>query len=332
MNGDDVVAGEWADGFDRRAIPASAHEDMWIASDGWAIRRIDWTGARRGSAPPRGSILFLPGRGDVYEKYLETLEHWHRRGWRVTATDWRGQGGSGRLGADMVTGHVRDFGLWIADLAAFWAEWVRVTPAPHVLIGHSMGGHLALRALVERRVAPVATVLSAPMLGFIANGLPTRVLQPVARVMSWLGDPRRAAWKWSEKPGALPDDRMNLLTSDMIRYQDEQWWRGQRPDIVTGAASWGWMEAALTSCRVIERRGALEAISSPVLVLTTDADGLVCARAIRRAAERLPNAEVVAFGAEARHELLREADPIRARALAAIDGFFDRAAPLVRPR
>jgi lysophospholipase len=36
---------------------------------------------------------------------------------------------------------------------------------------------------------------------------------------------------------------------------------------------------------------------------------------------------MVAFGPEARHELLREADPVRARVMAAIAEFLDRVAP-----
>ncbi|HEU4652039.1 MAG TPA: alpha/beta hydrolase, partial [Croceibacterium sp.] len=100
--------------FDRRTIPASAVESRWLAPDGFPIRRLDW-GAPEGH--PRGSLLFMPGRGDAYEKYLETFEHWRRRGWQVTAADWRGQAGSGRLGADAVTGHVDDFAQWTADLS-----------------------------------------------------------------------------------------------------------------------------------------------------------------------------------------------------------------------
>jgi lysophospholipase len=57
--------------IDRRAIPPHAQEGTWQAADGHAIRRIDWPGAGHAA---RGSILFLPGRGDFYEKYLETLE------------------------------------------------------------------------------------------------------------------------------------------------------------------------------------------------------------------------------------------------------------------
>ena len=73
-----------AETFDRRAIPAGAIESRWTSPDGHSIRRIDWP---EPAAPARGSLLFMPGRGDAYEKYLETLDHWCRQGWRVTATD-----------------------------------------------------------------------------------------------------------------------------------------------------------------------------------------------------------------------------------------------------
>ena len=42
-----------------------------------------------------------------------------------------------------------------------------------------------------------------------------------------------------------------------------------------------------------------------------------------RIAAKLPSAEVERFGPEAAHELLREADPVRDRALAAIDQFLE---------
>ena len=52
-----------------------------------------------------------------------------------------------------------------------------------------------------------------------------------------------------------------------------------------------------------------------------------------RAATRLPRAQLVTFGREAYHELLREEDVVRNEALRRIDDFFDRLAPLqVAPR
>ncbi|WP_407876316.1 alpha/beta fold hydrolase [Qipengyuania nanhaisediminis] len=314
----------------RRAIPPAAHESHWEAADGHRLRRIDWPGAP--DAPgaengARGSILFFPGRGDAYEKYLESLEEWHRDGWRVTASDWRGQAGSGRLGKDRVTGHVDDFLTWVDDLAFVWERWTRETPGPHILAGHSMGGHIIMRALVEGRVAPDAVVLSAPMLGMGGPPLPLPMLHAVARAMTRIGDPTRPAWKWSEKPGALPADRIDLLTHCPQRYADEQYWRDTREELVMGPASWGWVERAYASWRALEAEGALEKVHVPVLILSTTADKLVSHAANVSAARRLPKGRLVEYGKEAHHELLRETDAVRARVMRAIAAFLDEAAP-----
>ncbi len=309
--------------FDRRSVPEGVVESWFVLPDGHRLRRIDWPE----DDGHRGSILFLPGRGDAYEKYLEALDQWHRAGWRVTAADWRGQGGSGRLGSDAVTGHIDDFADWIDDLAALWSAWRAQARGPCVLIGHSMGGHLALRALAEGRIDPDALVLSAPMLGFVGQFLPLPLMHGVAKLMTSLGDRRRPAWKWSEKPGETPAHRERLLTHDPERYRDELWWREQRPEIVMGPGSWGWVERAYASMRHLFRPGSLEAVNTPVLLLGTSNDRLVAYPAIVEAARRLPQGELVAFGTEAHHEILREVDPVRGRAMAAIAEFLDRVAP-----
>ncbi len=308
----------------RRAIPEGVVESRWTASDGkTAIRRIDWPVP----AEPRGSLLFLPGRGDCYEKWLETLEQWAEEGWAVSSIDWRGQALSGRLGRDGMTGHVDDFAIWIDDLAKFWAEWAGKTPGPHVLVGHSMGGHLAMRAVAERRVVPDALVLSAPMLGIHPTTIPAAILHPVARMMTALGDSRRPAWKGNEKPQLIPNARALLLTHDESRYADEDWWRRERPAIAMGAASWRWIERALASIKGLEAKGVLESVEVPVLLLATRHDGLVSWPAIRKAAGRLPHVQLIDWGRECRHEILREVDPVRDQAMAAIRDFLKREAP-----
>ncbi|WP_324741951.1 alpha/beta hydrolase [Tsuneonella sp. CC-YZS046] len=298
-------------------------EGHWVAADGQAIRRIDWPA---GEGAAKGSLLFLPGRGDAYEKYLETLDHWASRGWRVTSLDWRGQAGSGRLGRDPVTGHIDDFATWVADLRSFWESWSAQGPGPCILAGHSMGGHLALRAVAERAVNPDALILIAPMLGIASQRLPMGLLHGVARLMAALGDPRRPAWRWSEKPGQVPEGRIDLLTHDSERYADELWWRDARPELAMGPGSWGWVERAYASMRGLARDGVLETVKIPVLILATQVDRLVDTGAIKRAAHRLPDCELVLFGEEARHEILREGDPARDRALDAIDQFLEKAA------
>ena len=68
-------------------------------------------------------------------------------------------------------------------------------------------------------------------------------------------------------------------------------------------------------------------MTTPVQLLVANHDRLVDPRAARRVAARLPHAELHRFGRDAAHELLREADPVRNRALTLIDDFLDRRAP-----
>lgn len=308
----------------RRAIPADATETIWRVPDGHGVRRLDWP-APEGRR--RGSLLFMPGRGDAYEKWLEAFGQWHGEGWQITAADWRGQSYSGRLGRDARTGHIDDFATWVDDYAALWSDWAAHNPGPHVAIAHSMGGHLVLRAVAQGLVRPDALVLSAPMLGLHPAWVSGTVLHLVARAIAAIGDRRRPAWKGNEKPELIHHARSHLLTHDLSRYEDEEWWRGERPAIEMGAASWGWIERALASIRLLETPGLLETVNLPVLVLATRADGLVSWPAIRRAVPRLPQGELVMFGKECRHEILREADPVRDRAMNAIGEFLDRVVP-----
>ena len=244
----------------------------------------------------------------------------------MTAADWRGQAGSGRLGLDAVTGHIDDFATWVGDLAVLWWQWKAQTPGPHVLAGHSMGGHLVLRAAAEGVVDPDGLLLSAPMLGFVASLLPVPVMHAASRLMARLGDRRRPAWKWSEAPGQVPDGRADLLTHDPARYADELWWRAARSELVMGPGSWGWVERAYASMRLLARPGMLARVKVPVLILATDNDKLVGYGAIERAARALPDVRLVNYGKASHHEVLREADGVRDAALAEGDAFLARIA------
>lgn len=302
--------------FDRRSYPPQSTLSSWVAADGWHIRTFDW------KAAGTGAVLFAGGRGDFIEKYLELFADLHARGWSVRAFDWRGQGGSGRLSADPLCGHAADFAPWVEDVAAIARDWQRDTPGPHIVIGHSMGGHLMLRALAERRITPDAAVLVAPMLGLRSAPFGAKLAARVAAFMAKIGRPERMAWKANERPSVPGASRRALLTHDPDRYADELWWRREKPEIALGPPSWAWVAAAYRSTLALESPGRLEAIAVPVLLVGTEADRLVDPAAIRRAAARLPHAELHMFGRESAHEILREADPVRNRALSLIEAFL----------
>jgi lysophospholipase len=301
----------------RRTYPDGSSISFWTAPDGWQLRRFNWPSA---AAAPRGSILFQGGRGDIFEKYLETFHHWHDQGWTVTSFDWRGQGGSGRLTDDPHVGDIDRFGTYLADYGAFWKEWAAATPGPHIAMGHSMGGHLVCRALAKVLAEPDAAVLIAPMMGLhapISAGFGERI----AEIAMKLGNPQRRAWKSNEKPGTT-DSRLSLLTHDPDRYSDEPWWWDQKPEIKLGPPSWRWVVRAFESTRRLRVSRRVKLVKTPVLVLVAEADKLVRAADAIKVAGLLPDARLVRFGNESAHEILREVDPVRNRALGEIDIFL----------
>ena len=107
---------------------------------------------------PRGCVRIVHGLGEHGRRYGHLADALHRRGVSVYAADLRGHGVSGGR-----RGHVRRFDDFLSDF-----ERVReATPiaAPVVLLGHSLGGLIALRAVQTGRAGPVdALVLSAPAL------------------------------------------------------------------------------------------------------------------------------------------------------------------------
>ncbi|MCT8000964.1 alpha/beta hydrolase [Sphingomonas sanguinis] len=299
--------------------PFSPWLTRWIAPDGWAHRRFDRS--RVEGVARRGRLLFQTGRADMVEKYGDAIDHFRAQGWDVTAFDWRGQGGSGRLASDD-TGHIDSFDRLTEDLSAFYADWVAEEDGPHVVLGHSMGGFVTLAALAARRIAPDAAVLVAPMLA-LRSPIGQWAGARVARWQVGRGDPRRPAWQRLETEAAATA-RQKRLTHDLTRFADQQAFRRQWPDLCLGSPSWHWVAEAFRATAALRGDPALTRIETPVLMLVALADRLVDARAAGRVAARLPQGEMVAFGRGCAHEILREAEPMRSNAFAAIDAFLTR--------
>lgn len=298
-------------GRSRRAIPAGMTFATWTAADGWPLRSYRWDQA--GAA--RGSMLFLTGRGDFIEKYLEVLAHWHDAEWNIAGFDWRGQGGSGRLLADPLICHQTSFDPLVTDFAKFVMEWQRATPPPHVIVAHSMGAHLTLRLLAEHDVAIDAAVLSSPMIDIRITRVPRWTVRLATRIATALGlRERRIARRDIGDVGGR-------MTSCPDRLADKHWWKASHPAIASGAPSWGWIDAAFASIAHLAD-ATLARIGTPVLLVATARDPVIDVAAVVHAARILPAAEldIVPGGG---HEILREVDGRRLPVIARIDAFLD---------
>lgn len=301
----------------RHSLPAGGTIAMQAMADGWMVRTLLWPG--RDAA--KGSILFLIGRGDFAEKYAETFHDLVDAGWGVATFDWRGQGLSGRMGDAPEKGHAVSFDPWVSDLAeiAAWAH--RVLPGRWYAVAHSMGAHLLLRFLAGGGGGFDRAVLLSPMLGMLAPPIGPRL----ARILAWVmvatgcgggyvagGGPRIKA--------AAGSDRQTLLTSDAARYGDEAWWTEQEPRFSMGSATYGWLSAAFGSVAKLFG-GGLARVKLPMLVMIPAADRLVDNSATRRAMAIFPAAQLVVIEG-AGHELLREADAVRASVLTRVTAFL----------
>ena len=116
--------------------------------------------------------------------------------------------------------------------------------------------------------------------------------------------------------------RQSLLTHDDDRYADEPWWWDQDPGLRLGPPSWRWVVRAFESTRTLRDSPRLKAMKVPVLMLVADADKLVRPQDALAVAAGLPDCRVVRFGSESAHEILREVDAVRDRALGEIDTFL----------
>lgn len=299
----------------RRRVHDDASVGWHETDDAYPLRTFRWE-----TDAPRGSILFLGGRGDFFEKYLEAFGHWRECGWNVDAFDWRGHGGSPRLTADPLIGHSGSFARLVADLADVAAAWRDRTAGPHVVMGHSMGGHLLLRALVERKVVPDAAVLLSPMIR-IRTPLGVRLSEAIASWQVRRGNGARGPWKESAS-AANQIDSMSMMTGDLERYLDEQFWLDENPAFRLGPPSWSWLAEAFSSSRMLRANPEVGSLHIPLLLMVADRDRLTHSGAALRLIGQLPNVTLCRFGKGVAHELLREREPVRSAAMAAIDDFL----------
>lgn len=111
---------------------------------------------------PSAAVVLVHGLFEHSRRYQEIGEYLGDVGWSTYAMDLRGHGASeGRRG------HARRFEILLQDLDRFRREVEGIVPpgTPLFLVGHSLGGLIALRYLQEYHSPVAAAVLVSPWLG-----------------------------------------------------------------------------------------------------------------------------------------------------------------------
>lgn len=280
----------------RQRDAEQARGTAWLEMpDGQPLHLRDWPlpQARRG-------VLIVHGLGEHAGRYDRLARWFNARGYTVRAYDQRGHGASpGPRGA---LRHPDDL---LADLSVVHTDYARTLGTAPLLLGHSMGGLVALRAVLDERITPQALVLSSPALRSHASPALRRLaatlarLAPNLRLRSGLGLERL-----SHDPQAMAGYGDDTLRHDRISPR--------LADFIFRAGA---------SC--IADAGRLEV---PTLLLVAGDDALVDANGSRdfSAAAVRTKRLTTRYFAGLYHELFNEAEPGRGQVLRQLEDWLER--------
>jgi lysophospholipase len=272
----------------------------------------------------RGVCVLLHGQTEFIEKYVEVIGELNARGFTVATFDWPGQGGSYRLLPDPLKAHIDDFATYDAALWTFMDQIVApISSKPPVVLAHSMGGHLALRALHDHPTAFACAVLSAPMLRALTRGYPRWAANAAMVLENFFGKGNDWIWGMHLRDPYIVTWDTQLVTSDRARFDRTNVFLKNHPDLRLAGPTWGWLKQASRSMATVMAPGYAEAITTPVLLCAAGKDRIVDVTAEYDFIKRVPNGELLDLK-DAEHEILMENDAIRARFWAAFDGFVGK--------
>lgn len=127
----------------------------WLAMpDGLSLYLRDWP-----NPSARDAVLIVHGLGEHSGRYEQLAQWFLARGYAVRSYDQRGHGQT--PGQRSALRHSDDL---LRDLTVVYNDYASSFGKLPLLLGHSMGGAVALRTVLDGRVEPPALILSSPAL------------------------------------------------------------------------------------------------------------------------------------------------------------------------
>jgi alpha-beta hydrolase superfamily lysophospholipase len=265
----------------------STQDAAWlIMADGQRLFMRDWP-----LPEARGSVLIVHGLGEHSGRYQRLAQWFNQRGYAVRSYDQRGHGQSpGRRGA------LRHGDDLLEDLATVYNDYAGTQAHVPLVLGHSMGGLVAVRAVLDGRIAPPALLMSSPALRSWEPAWRVRLAHMLTRVAPNLSLPNGLdAGKLSHDPKVAGDYR-----DDPLRHS---WITPRLADFIFHAGASSVADAA--------------SLAVPTLLLVADSDSLVDPAGSRAFARKAAAGGQLTtrFFSTLYHELFNEAEPGRSQVL-----------------
>lgn len=274
-------------------------EGTLTTDDGLTIFHQSW----RPDGDVRAAVMLIHGLGEHSGRYTHVAAALVDAGYAVHALDHRGHGRS-----DGKRAYVKSYDEFMADLTMFRRHVERSEPdRPVVVVGHSMGGNLAVGHVLDHPDGLAGIGLSAPALqvGDDFSRLRLAIFRLIAKIAPGF------------RPQGLDASAISRDPEVVAAYRDD-------PLVFTGKISAG-LGAALT--RAIERFPARYGeLRLPVLLLHGTADQLADIGGSRALAAGAVGADVTAhFYDGLYHEVFNE--PERDRVIGDLVAWLDTVVP-----
>lgn len=290
----------------------------WVhTADGLRIRAGHW----RPEGAAKGTVLLFPGRTEYIEKYGLAAAEFAARGFATLTADWRGQGLAGRMLAERRLGHVghfTDFQKDVKALAAL-AEQLEL-PKPWFLVGHSMGGAIGLRALIEG-LDVKACCFTGPMWGIQIPPL----MRPLVRVISGIAPYLRLQERLLpttalEQYVQITPFEGNTLTTDPEMYRMMHAQLAAQPDLALGGPTIQWLRVSLEECAWLAQQPSP---ALPCITFLGTEEQIVNCEAIHDRMDRWPGGalDLIKGG---QHEVMMETPEIRAHVFSRMCRLFEQ--------
>lgn len=159
---------------------------------------------------PRGVFVLVHGSGEHHGRYEWMIDKWRSEGFHVVMGDLPGHGETTRR-----LGHIDSFDEYI-EAVAEWVEEGETYGLPVFLLGHSLGGLIVIRSMVEKRFPVQAVILSSPCLGLVHP--PPKVMKAAARAVNSIAPKMRVRIKsTSNNPSATRnEERLKIDAEDPL--------------------------------------------------------------------------------------------------------------------
>lgn len=218
-------------------------------------------GAYYHSKTPSENILFLNGRTEFIEKYnyfpTELLGLLGEK-YGFFTLDHPGQGQSyGRAS------HIESYQEYVDNVSAVCS---RLNISEPIVVAHSMGGLISLKATMLGAIKPKRIILLSPFLGLPTIPFPEGLAISAIKALRLL---KLGAMRWPVNEVDLPFEQ-NKLTNCLAHYERLRTW----PEEPMGPTL-SWVGASIEAIDFIHKVDNMRRLNCPVTIIAAQADEVV---------------------------------------------------------